>query len=133
MSNSNDERIYKNLIILLKLFQSRPYHLAKYLMENEALTEQFIEKVRNSERLNKMEDGEETSIKAIYFIDISHMKNFFNSLTDEAYDENQNNSRNLASELNRKLERCLKEERYEDAIRIRDYMQKNNIQRNKDI
>ena len=126
----NNNKIYKNLITILKLFQSRPYHLAKYLMENQALTEAFIEKIKNSERLNKINEGEEdNSIKAIYFIDISHMKDFFDSLTDDTLD---NNKRDLISDLNRKLDRCLKEERYEDAIRIRDYMQKNNIERKKD-
>jgi hypothetical protein len=132
MDNKND-KIYKNLITILKLFQSRPYHLAKYLMENEALREDFLEKIKNSERLNKINEGEsDSSIKAIYFIDISHMKDFFNSLTDDKYDKNTIDKRDITTDLNRKLDRCIREERYEDAIRIRDYMEKNNIERKKD-
>jgi len=129
MDNNND-KLYRNLITILKLFQSRPYHLAKYLMENQAFTQDFIEKIKSSEKLNKInEDDVNGTIKAIYFIDISHMKDFFCSLTDDTLDENK---RDLVSDLNRKLNRCLEEERYEDAVRIRDYMKKNNIERKKD-
>jgi hypothetical protein len=114
----------------MKLFQNRPYHLAKYLMENQAFTQDFIDKIKSSEKLNKInEDVVDASIKAIYFIDISHMKDFFNSMTDDTLDKNK---RDLVSDLNMKLDRCLKEERYDDAIRIRDYMKKNNIERKKD-
>lgn len=132
MENPN-ERIYKNLITVLKLFQNRPYHLAKYLIENEAFSLEFLEKIKNSEKLNKINQEEDTtSIQAIHFIDISHMKDFFNSLTDDVYDKKLGDKRDVASEINKKLDRCIKEERYEDAVRIRDYMQKNNIERKKD-
>jgi hypothetical protein len=132
MENPN-ERIYKNLITILKLFQNRPYHLAKYLIENEAFSLEFLEKIKNSEKLNKINQEEDTtSIQAIHFIDISHMKDFFNSLTDDVYDKKLGDKRDVASEINKKLDRCIKEERYEDAVRIRDYMQKNNIERKKD-
>jgi hypothetical protein len=125
MERPND-KIYKNLIAILKLFQNRPYHLAKYLIENEAFKEEFLEKIKNSEKLNSM-NQESTSIQAIYFIDISHMKDFFNSLTENVFEDKKDNT----IELNKKLDKCINEERYEDAVRIRDYMQKNNIQRKK--
>lgn len=129
MENSKEnDKIYKNLITILKLFQNRPYHLAKYLMENQALTPDFIDKIKNSDKLNRLSDDDLDSIKAIYFIDISHMKDFFNSLTDDSYEKKLSGKRDVVSEMNLKLYRCIKEERYEDAIRIRDYMQKNNIE-----
>lgn len=133
MENNDNEKIYRNLITVLKLFQNRPYHLAKYLMETEAFKEEFLNKIKESERLNTLNTEEDNnSLKAIYFIDISHMKDFFNSLTDDVYDKKFKNKRNTIEELNAKLDKCLKEERYEDAIRIRDYMQKNGIERKKD-
>lgn len=132
MENNDNDKIYKNLITILKLFQNRPYHLAKYLIETEAFTQEFLEKIKTSEKLNSINEEEDySSLKAIHFIDISHMKDFFNSLTDDNYNKKLTNKRNIVEELNAKLERCLKEERYEDAIRIRDYMQKNGIDRNK--
>lgn len=133
MENNENDKIYQNLITILKLFQNRPYHLAKYLIETEAFNNEFIDKIKNSEKLNSLnQDDDGTSLKAIYFVDVSHMKDFFNSLTDDVYDKKLKNKRDVVKELNAKLDKCLKEERYEDAIRIRDYMQKNGIERKKD-
>jgi hypothetical protein len=47
----NDENLYRNLVLLIKLFKNRPYHLAKYLIENSALTEDFIIAVSDSVKL----------------------------------------------------------------------------------
>lgn len=128
-----EERIYKNLLTILKLFQNRPYHLAKYLIENEALNLDFLEKIKNSQKLNKINnEQEDNSIQAIYFIDISHMKDFFNSFTDNNYDDMFTKKSDDVTELNNKLDRLIREEKYEEAARIRDYMQKNNIERKKD-
>lgn len=125
MENPND-RIYRNLISILKLFQNRPYHLAKYLIENEAFTEEFLNKILNNKKLNNLneDDDSKNQLQAIYFIDISHMKDYLNSLTDDSID----NTIDDEIKLNQKLEIFLKEEKYEDAARIRDYMKKNNIQ-----
>ena len=40
-----NEELYRSLVIMLKMFKNRPYHLAKYLVENSALTEDFIKKL----------------------------------------------------------------------------------------
>lgn len=132
MDNNENDKIYQNLITVLKLFQSRPYHLAKYLMDTDAFSEDFLRKIKNSDKLNSLNKEDESSLKAIYFIDVSHMKDFFNSLTDDVYEKKLKNKRDISEELNDKLEKSLKDERYEDAIRLRDYMQKNGIEIKKD-
>jgi hypothetical protein len=128
----NNEQLYRNLIAILKLFKNRPYHLAKYLIENEAFNDEFINKLLESDRLNQI--GQEESkalVKAVYFVDISQMTDYFNSLTQEDFKSKRRSISNLTPEqLNQKLEQYLREERYEDAIRIRDYMIKHNIKRN---
>ena len=128
----NNEQLYRNLIAILKLFKNRPYHLAKYLIENESFNDRFISKLLESDKLNEI--GQEESkalVKAVYFVDISQMTDYFNSLTEEDFKSKKKSINNLTPEqLNQKLEQYLKEERYEDAIRIRDYMVKHNIKRN---
>ena len=128
----NNEQLYRNLIAVLKLFKNRPYHLAKYFIENDALNDRFINKLLESDKLNEI--GQEESkalVKAVYFVDISQMTDYFNSLTQEDFKSKRKSISNLTPEqLNQKLEQYLKEERYEDAIRIRDYMVKRNIKRN---
>lgn len=126
----NNEKIYQNLIIILKLFKNRPYHLAKYLIDNNAFTDEFKVKLEKSDKLGELSKDElKSSIKTLYFVDISQMTDYFNSLTDEKADSKKSKDV-ITKELNEKLDQCLKEEKYEDAIRIRDYMTKNNIPRN---
>ena len=127
----NNEQLYRNLLSILKEFKNRPYHLAKYLIENDAFTENFIQKLIESEKLNEISFDLESSksvIKAIYFVDISHMNEYFGSFTDGS-NSSKKSIRSITKELNDKLNQCLKDEKYEDAIRIRDYMSKHNIKR----
>jgi anaerobic selenocysteine-containing dehydrogenase len=127
-NKKNNEQLYKNLIVLFKLFNGRPLHLAKYLIENDAFDKNFIDKITNNDKLSTMNEGESESLtKAIYFLDISHMKDYFNSMLDES--SKVESKRDMTKELNEKLDKFIKEEKFEDAIRIRDYMEKNNIER----
>lgn len=120
------ERLYRNLITLIKLFSGRPLHLAKYLIENNALDRDFLQKIINNEKLADANEVEKSGIvKAIYFVDISHMKDYFNSLLDDL--SKVDVKRDVSKELNDKLDKFIREERYEDAIRVRDFMSKNNI------
>lgn len=134
-----NEDIYRNLVILLKMFKNRPYHLAKYLVENSALTPEFINKLKNSEKLKELNNQEEKNSEQkflpappvpIYFMDISQMHNFYNSLIDDLQLLSKEKSiEQITAELNLKLDNCIKDEKYEDAARIRDYMTRNGIKR----
>jgi len=132
-----NEDIYKNLVLLLKMFKNRPYHLAKYLVENSALTDDFINKIKNSDKLKEISDEEKNEQKflpapvPVYFVDISQMENFYNSLTDDIKSlSKEKGIEQITKELNEKLNNCIKSEKYEDAARIRDYMDRNGIKRN---
>lgn len=114
---------YENLLKLLKLFKNRPYHLTKYLIDNSALNEDFIEKLKESEI-------SEISEKELNFNSIEEMENFYVSLIDIKNLE-QKDSNEIKIELNEKLEEAIRLENYEEAARIRDYMNIKNIKRNK--
>ena len=132
-----NEEIYRNLVLLLKMFKNRPYHLAKYLVENSALTDDFINKIKNSDKLKEISDEEKNDQKflpapvPVYFVDISQMENFYNSLTDDIKSlSKEKGIEQITKELNEKLDKCIKGEKYEDAAKIRDYMDRNEIKRN---
>lgn len=108
-----NEDIYKNLVKLLKMFNNRPYHLAKYLIENGALNDYFIKNVINSKKLNKDNINE----NSLNFYDIQQMEDFYSSLLDIKDIENK-----TSIDLNLELERLIKEERYEEAANLRDYI-----------
>jgi len=129
MSMENED-LYRNLVILLKMFKNRPYHLAKYLIENSALASDFAKKVSENGKLSGMSEEEGKEKQPIYFLDIGKMNDYYNSLTDDIkLLEKGKTPEELESDFNAKLNKLLLEERYEDAARVRDYMAKNKIKR----
>jgi hypothetical protein len=118
------------------MFKNRPYHLAKYLVENSALKEDFIKKLKNSDRLKEINEDEKSSEQKllpvpVYFVDISQMDNFYNSLVDDIKQlSKEKGIEEVTNELNKKLDDLIKLEKYEEAARVRDYMTRNNIKRN---
>jgi cysteinyl-tRNA synthetase len=127
----NNEELYKNLVSLLKLFKNRPYHLAKYLIDNSAFNKTFVNKVLKSEKLNEFSEDKIESINtSVYFVNISQMEDFYNSLLDEMKNISMTkSSEEISNELNSRLNDLIKNEKYEEAARIRDYMNKNGIKR----
>lgn len=119
----NDENFYNNLVTLLKLFKNRPYHLSKYLMDNSALSSNFIRKLSNNNSLEKIEEKLSSDDNIDFYIsDISKMDDFYKSFLNDNIDKKE-----LKKELNDKLFILIKEERYEEAAELRDYIKKNNI------
>lgn len=123
-----NEELYRGLVVLLRLFKNRPYHLAKYLVENSALTDEFIKKIKESEKLKEFLEDENQNFQDTYFADISQMENYFNLLTD--IDVKEKGIKQITKELNDKLNDCVRLEKYEEAARIRDYMVRKGIKRN---
>jgi len=122
-----NDKLYRSLVSLLKIFKNRPNHLAKYLVENDAFTNDFIYKLENSDKLKKLIDDESDSM---YFTDISKMDKFYNSLIDDIKKMPKSKSiLYITNELNGKLDLLIKEEKYEEAASMRDYMSRNNIKR----
>ena len=121
-----DDKFYENLIKLLKLFKNRPYHLAKYLIENSSFDDIFITNVKTSSKLSNLELDDDVNI-INNFGDISEMEEFYNSLLAET--KIDSNESNIEFELNDKLDKLIKQEKYEEASRHRDYMNKNKIKR----
>jgi len=123
-----DDELNKNLITLFKIFKNRPYHLTKYLIDNNALNKEFIKKVRESEKLNNITNNKLDS--EVYFTNISQMEDFYSSILDEVKRLTEGKSADvIEQELNTKLSDLIKEEKYEEAAQLRDYMIFNKIKR----
>jgi hypothetical protein len=134
MNQEEKDQLYKNLVILLKMFKNRPYHLAKYLIDNDGFNQSFIKKLLDSDKLkdlSKEEDDLNSNMDVIpvYFNDINQMNDFYNSIVDDIKLSTNRSMEELTKEINTKLDNCIKNENYEDAVRIRDYMNRNGIKR----
>lgn len=112
-------KYHKSLANFLKFFINRPNHLARYLLENDAIDQKFL----NTLEINKSLTEELSSKMNVHFIDINQMNTFFKSLISNKYSKKKD-FEDLKTELEKELNVCIMEERYEDAIRIRDYLKK---------
>jgi hypothetical protein len=123
-----NEELYRNLVIFLKMFKNRPYHLAKHLIESNALNKDFLNKISENPKLCDIDDdrSDDSRLPVIYFADINKMNEYYNSLTEE---NKKKSPEQIERDLNEKLEQLIFQERYEDAARLRDYMIRNKIKR----
>jgi excinuclease UvrABC helicase subunit UvrB len=111
------KRTQRKLSKFLSFFINRPNHLSKYLMDNDALNKDFLNKISSVD----LPEITESKMVEVYFVDINQMNIFFkNLLNKEKYPDS--NNEDLIQELEKELQKSISEERYEDAIRIRDYL-----------
>jgi len=123
------DRTQRNLITLLKLFKNRPYHLSKYLLDNSAFNKDFLRKIDKSFKLNELSNKCSNS-DLESFNNLNQMDDFYNSLLEEMNEiVIHDKSVNLTIILNEKLDALIKEEKYEEAAALRDYMLSMNIKR----
>jgi hypothetical protein len=123
------DRTQRNLITFLKLFKNRPYHLSKYLLDNSAFNKDFLRKIDKSFKLNELSNKcSNSDLDA--FNNLNQMDDFYNSLLEEMNEiVLHDKSINLTIILNEKLDALIKEEKYEEAAALRDYMLSMNIKR----
>lgn len=140
MENKFDKnKLSKNLSTLLKLFKDRPNHLAKYLIENNALKDDFIFNIINSKKLNEIAPNDISSYFSnmdnfpMDFSSFDDMETFYKSIIEEhdiystIYTQTDNE---VEITLNEKLKMLLSMEDYEQATVLRDFMLENNIKIN---
>ena len=124
-----DYELYKNLTILLNMFRNRPYHLAKFLIENNAISSEFTKKLINSDKLKELSNTDNPLLPN-YFYDIKQMEDFYNSFIDDFKQlSNGKGIEEITKELNSKLENFIILEKFEEAAKLRDYMNRNKIKR----
>lgn len=112
---------YKKIVNLLKLFKNRPYHLGKFLIDNNAFNDEFMQRILNSKNLNDIDNI------IMNFNSIEKMEEFYSSLLDLNFDNKTKEE--AEEEVNDKLDKLIKEEKYEEAANLRDYMKRKKIRR----
>jgi excinuclease UvrABC helicase subunit UvrB len=118
----NNEELNEILANFLKMFKNRPYHLAKYLIENSALNKPFLNKIIKSAKLNN------PKIQDVYLTSISEMDDFYSSILDPVKIGNKT-LEEVTKEINDKMDELIKNEKFEEAAKLRDYMLKKSIKR----
>ena len=127
-SENKEDKVYNNLIVLLKMFKNKPYQLAKYLLQNDAFDSVFLEKLIHSKKLNEM-DEKLRQEKNPFFEEPKHFNNYHdlrNSQNEILRPETKmlenKDLKKLEEDLNRQLYVATEKEDFEKAVSIRDYM-----------
>jgi hypothetical protein len=111
---------YQNLYNLFKSFRGRYYHLIKFLIDQNAINPEFLERVSKS---TKITTNPNTNFKNINEMDV-YYKSMVNDLdvmgTGLSIDD-------FLVELDKKIELAIQVEDYEEAARIRDYIKSKKI------
>ena len=131
--SKNNEIFYKNLVILFKLFKNSPNHLSKYLINNSAFSEEFINSIINSKKLNELRPKEEQDYfnsnnidEPLIFKSFEDMEEYYSNILKEI--DIKDDNKDVEIQLNRKLNNLISNEKYEEAARLRDYMSFNNFE-----
>jgi hypothetical protein len=96
----------ESLANLIRLFGGRHNHLAKFLVDNGAVSDAFIRRIDCSALENKSD-----------FSSISELEGYYASALGSEVPVAE-------VDLTERLARLIEEEKYEDAARLRDYMRK---------
>jgi len=114
-------KAHKNLSHIIHSFGFRPNLLAKYFIDNDVLKPAF---------LKVLEEGDYSSLQGgdPVFSNFSQIKDYYGDIL-KTIDLNLDDE-DLATKLNAKLDELIIQERYEEAIAIRDFMTIKKIPRN---
>ena len=112
-----DDEFYEKLAFLLKLFEGKPYYLAKYLIDNKALNDDFITNIIKSKKILNTKHS-------INFNSIKEMDDYYISLVNDIDNQNKEETE---KKLNYKINKLINLEDYEEAAKLRDYMKRKNI------
>jgi cysteinyl-tRNA synthetase len=116
-----------NLVNLFKLFKNRPHHLTRFLLDQDALKDNFLKKINNNSKLSNLDSADINE----YFNSIDDMKDHYSLyINDVEISKRKKTKEELIEELNLKIKESIELENYEEAARIRDYMIRNNLKKN---
>ena len=116
----NDDMVNK-LTNFIMLFDDKTFLMARYMLDNKILNDDFIKLLSNSDKFNN-------PIRLPFFNNISDVIPYYHSLLDD-FDNVGDSKEDVLIKLNSRLDEYIRKDMFEEAIRLRDYMKKNNIDR----
>jgi len=103
------EKYNHNFITLIKIFNHKPYMFLNFLNKHNAISDNFKTKLSNIILKDKP-----------HFTDIDKMIDYYSHILDEK----DAKTKDKVADWNNKLYIAITEQRFEDAAKIRDYMNK---------
>ena len=117
----NKSILLDKLFNFFNMFGDKKHLMIKYMLDNNIFSEVFIESILNNSNFND-------SVDVPNFNRIEDIFPFYNTLLDD-FDNSGDTPEDISHNLNNKLDEYISKDMFEEAIRLRDYMKKNNIDR----
>ncbi len=117
----NKSILLDKLFNFFNMFGDKKHLMIKYMLDNNIFSEVFIESILNNSNFND-------SVDVPNFNRIEDIFPFYNTLLDD-FDNSGDTPEDISYNLNNKLDEYISKDMFEEAIRLRDYMKKNNIDR----
>lgn len=117
----NQSILLDKLFNFFNMFGDKKHLMIKYMLDNNIFSEVFIESILNNSNFND-------SVDVPNFNRIEDIFPFYNTLLDD-FDNSGDTPEDISYNLNNKLDEYISNDMFEEAIRLRDYMKKNNIDR----
>lgn len=125
--NDKDD-LYNRLVKILATFSSKPYILAKMLVEMDLLSSEMKNMLLNNKNLDTIEPDDVDKYK---FNNINDMNNYYLNIITGKYKLSNNDEiediESITKEYNRRLSLLVNEEKYEEAAKLKKYMDKHSI------
>jgi hypothetical protein len=124
--------LQRKLAALFHMFRDKPHMLADYFEKYDALNDNFMSMILNSESLDKIADKMENDedIEKPYFTNIEDMQIYYNSLFEADRTTKRTNIHPVLGAstneeaLRKQLADAVEADDFEKAVKIRDYMLK---------
>lgn len=117
----NKSILLDKLFNFFNMFGDKKHLMIKYMLDNNIFSEVFIESILNNSNFND-------SVDVPNFNRIEDIFPFYNTLLDD-FDNSGDTPEDISYNLNNKLDEYISKDMFKEAIRLRDYMKKNNIDR----
>lgn len=117
----NQSILLDKLFNFFDMFGDKKHLMIKYMLDNNIFSDSFIESILSNSNFNN-------SVDVPNFNRIEDIFPFYNTLLDD-FDNSGDTPEDILYNLNNKLDEYILKDMFEEAIRLRDYMKKNNIDR----
>ncbi len=117
----NNNELLDKIYNFINMFDDKKHLMIKYMLDNNIFSDSFLKIISNNHSFNNI-------IELPIFNNIEDIYPFYNTILDD-FDNSGDTMEDIIINLNEKLDDYINKDMFEEAIRLRDYMKRNNIER----
>lgn len=117
----NKKILIDKLYNFFNMFGDKKYIMISYMLDHNVFTNDFINNILNNKKFDNIIDVPQ-------FDKMENILPFYNTILDN-FEDCGDTIEEITLNLNNKMDEYIYKDMFEEAIRLRDYMKKNKIER----